>query len=742
MGKLKPLAVVVAGLVASSSALAQESWALEEIVVTAQKRAENVQDIGATVNALSADALDDYTVQSFADIETLTPGLSLNGGDTRNQSIALRGVSYDPESAAGAAVDTYWNGVAVRATTLFAQTFDVDRIEVLRGPQGTLQGKTSPAGAIIVHSKKPDMDVIEGQMQQTFDSLGSNSQFGISLPIIEGELAVRIAGAYTDAELKGVTNSSTGSEDGKIDSAGRLTLAWAPSDVFSAQLTYEYSENLTDSFEAVAGNGLGGTIGTYDRIALGGTDALFTSQNKLSVLQMNWELFDHQLTSVTGYQDTIQTDYRDSSAVSGAAGLSFLHQPQTVVIEGESFTQELRLSSLDTDFWEYIVGGYYERQQRSTAFSLTTGGGSMHAPDIHTDREEFGLFAHNTFHLSDETRLQAGIRWAKYRTFSNYDFTADEFLVTRDFADLFNGVEVSLSAIPYEQAGNTWKAVTGGIKLLHDLNEDIMVYASLDSSYRPGSAFVEPALLSGSADDILFGEESSKSIELGFKSSLWDNRAQINAAVFYQQFDNYISRVTDIALDSDLDGAPGGSFDQTARGVVFNGDAIIQGAEMDFKALLTENWSLGGGLSYTDAKYDGAEIPCSDGNFDGTSPIGKCSADGQRIGGEPNWSASLNSEYVVPMDHVEAYVRGLYKFTDSRANDDIADGDVTSYGVFNLYAGVRSSDSLWEVNAFAKNLLGKESEVRRRPEDAYGYRKVDVLPERVVGVTGKYNFSL
>jgi len=729
------LALSVAGI--SAPALAEEAFSLEEIVVTAQKRAENVQDIGATVNAMGADALNDFSVQNFTDIESLTPGLSLNSADTRSKSIALRGVSYDPEGSGASTVATYLNGASVRANVLFAQTFDIDRIEVLRGPQGTLQGKTSPSGALIVHTKKPDMDVIEGEILQTFDSQGSNSQFGVSLPIIDGELAVRLAGAYTDSELEGVRNPVTGTDDGKLDRAGRLTVVWEPSDVFNAQLTYEHSESRYDGYEAIAGNGLGATIGTFDRIALTTTDGLYEAQNRISSLQMNWEVMGHELTSVTGYSATSDSDYRDRSAISGGSGLALLAQPQRVEIQFDTFTQELRLASLDTEFWEYMMGAYYERQQASTFYSLDSGLGSLVAPNILDNREEFGLFSQNTFHLSDETRLQAGIRWSKYRLRNNYDFNIDLSFALQNPAFIGSGISIPVSAIDIEQGGNTSESVTGGLKLLHDLSEETMIYASLDSSYRPGGAFIEPTLTSG--NDILFGEESSQSIELGFKSSLWDNRAQINAAIFYQRFDDYISRITDVAVDANLDTVA----DNTrASGIVFNGDAIIQGAELDFKMLLTQNWSLGGGLSYTDAKYDGAVIPCSNGSFDGASAIAKCSVDGQRIGGEPNWSASLNSEYSVPMEKFEGYVRGLYKFTDSRANDDIPDGDVTSYGVVNLFAGVRSHDSQWEVSAFAKNLFDKQAEVRRRPIDAYGYRKVDLLPERIVGLSGKYNFSL
>lgn len=731
IGRLKPLAAFIAGLVVAVPALA-EPLVLEEVVVTAQKRAESVQDVGATINAFQSDTLENYSVLDFTEVEQLTPGLTLNAGDTRKKEVSLRGVSYNGESGASAAVDSYWNGAPVSSSAIFGQTYDIERIEVLRGPQGTLQGKTSPAGAIMMITGKPDFEVVEGKMQQTFSDRGNNTQFGISMPLIAGELAVRVAGAYTEDDGKDNYNVTTGSDEEGRSSGGRVTVGWLPSETFSAQLVLQRDTKESTAFQPVVGqdeNGLRPTVGTYDRQALANSDNSFEQRTNLSALELNWELPSHLLTSVSSYQSVAQMDIRDKDFENELPGQSLM---QSLDITRRTVSQELRLASTDSDFWEYIVGAYYAKKTASTELTLdrsdTYPGLEIYAPAIPKNSEEYGLFSHNTLHLTDATRLQLGTRWQKVRRLSRYDM---EYRL--------NGTTVgAITGIPDELASTSDDVITGGVKVLHDLNEDVMVYTSLDTSFRPGGTTIAPRLTENAAD-LIYGNETSTSIEFGIKTSLWDDRAQLNAAMFYQQFDDYITRMGDVLVDSDLDG----SGDEREH-LVFNGDAIISGAEVDFKVLVSENWIFSGGVGYSDARFDGAEVPCdaADGEYDGVSAIARCSADGQRIGGEPNWSVSLTSEHVIPMDTVEAYVRGLYKFTDSRSNDNVVDGGVTSYGVFNLYAGVRSNDSNWEVGGWVKNLFGTDAEVRRYPEESPGYRKVEVLAERSLGLTAKYNFSL
>jgi outer membrane receptor protein involved in Fe transport len=254
---------------------------------------------------------------------------------------------------------------------------------------------------------------------------------------------------------------------------------------------------------------------------------------------------------------------------------------------------------------------------------------------------------------------------------------------------------------------------------------------------------IEPRLTN--PDELLYDDETSWAFEVGFKSELWERRLQLNGAAFYQEFDGYIKRATGVLIDSDGDGTG----DARASGIMFNGDAIVSGAELEATALLTENWTASGGITYVDAKYDDADVPCDGEPGDYTDgAIFTCNSDG-RIGDEPNWSASVNSQYVIPMGDLEGFVRGLYRFTGNRVDDNIkstgADGTTSSYGVFNLYAGVRDNAGTWEASVWATNLFDKDAEITKTAEEVFegqptGYRQADIIPERTIGITARYNF--
>jgi len=203
-----------------------ESTALEEVVVTAQKRAESVQDIPATVNVITGDVLKDFNAFSLLDLEALTAGLQIDSFTGRSGRMTLRGINFNPNSAAEAAVTTYWNQAIVDSNAIFQQLFDVERIEVLRGPQGTLAGRTSPAGAINIHTARPNLDATEGEVRATFtDNDGINTQLAGSLPLIPGRLAVRVAGVFDESDMDEIVNVLSGDTSATETKAGRLSLS-------------------------------------------------------------------------------------------------------------------------------------------------------------------------------------------------------------------------------------------------------------------------------------------------------------------------------------------------------------------------------------------------------------------------------------------------------------------------------------------------------------------------------------
>jgi len=747
---MKPLALAIAStsLLASTASTAQESTLmLEEVIVTAQKRSESVQDIAASVSVVGGEELQAFNILDFAAVEQLTAGLTLNNASARNQTISLRGMTYDSEAPANPVVDAYWNGLPARSDVVFNQMFDIARIEILRGPQGTLQGQTSPGGAILINTHKADVSAMAGTVQTTVADNGRfASQFGVNVPVIEDKLAIRIAGNYDESDLNDIKNVYTGSTQSGRNTAGRMSIAWDAGDRISADLVYEYSEQDIDDFKDMTGSDVLGnsnpTLDTYDRKGLTEANNDFHKRNQLTMLEINWDISDtHSLTSITGYQDLYSDDWRD---IDRANAVVDAIQVQAVEIDNKTFTQELRLSTAEPvfGFWDYIVGGFYKDRDLNTHFYRWLSPGdslAIDAPAIPSDRDEYGFFNHNTFAITDFSRLQLGVRWSRIEQYNRYDFN----VINVATGDKIVG---PISAIPDDLDSPNDEKVTGSLKYLHDLtlfDQEVMAYASLDTSYRPGGMTIEPRLV-GNPEDLLFDEETSWAFEIGFKSSLWDQRVQLNAAAFYQEFDDYIKRQTSVLVDTTGDGTG----DARASGIVFNGDAIISGVELEGTALLTENWTAGGGITYVDAKWDDADVPCDGaaGSYDGA--VVTCSSDG-RIGDEPNWSASLHSEYVIPMGEVETFVRGLYKFTGSRTDDNIkrsgSDGTTASYALFNLYAGVRDNAGVWEANVWATNLFDREAEISKTPVEVYngqnaGYRQANVVPERAIGLTAKYNF--
>jgi len=162
---------------------AADDLVLEEVIVTAQKRSESVQEIPSTVNVIDGDALKDFNVLSFTDLGALSAGLRIDSLTGRSGRIVMRGIDFNPNSASEASVTTYWNQAILDSNAVFQQMFDVQRIEVLRGPQGTLAGRTSPAGSINIHTASPNLDEIEGEIRATVtDNDGVNTQVAASFP--------------------------------------------------------------------------------------------------------------------------------------------------------------------------------------------------------------------------------------------------------------------------------------------------------------------------------------------------------------------------------------------------------------------------------------------------------------------------------------------------------------------------------------------------------------------------------
>ena len=763
---LRKTALAAALSIAAAPSVAQ--LVLEEVVVTAQKRSENVQDIAATVNVISGKDIEKYQAFDFSSIQQQTAGLTLASPNARNNIIAMRGVSVDPESGTATAVDTYWNDAIVRPDVAFTQMYDLERIEILRGPQGTLQGRTSPAGAINIITKRADVDEAKGYIQlSAADNDGLNAQVAYGAPLIEGTLAVRVAADYDRSNGPNIQNLTTGFDDQEYETkSGRLSAAWNVTDTFNTQLIYQYLDQDLDDPKAMSGvDQQGGrpTLVPTDLKALALTNDTAELDFNVANLIMDWEVLDHEVTGIVGYTDSSKKAY---TAADRADSLRYF-QPATTAptyqnsqTDVTSYSYELRLASQDNDFWDYLVGVYYQDQNTDTTFYANSvlltqlpGVGFKTKSVLPVNANNFAIFTFNTLQLTQDIQLEAGLRWTKYDGYAqatvNYGGANDpgplpsKKVVNDLFASRFPIVGIS-------NPNTNANAVTGSLKLRYEWRDEVSLYAAYNRGYRPGGTSIVPSpniqFLPDPDAFLTYDEETSDAIELGAKSTLWDDRATLNVALYYQKFDGYLGFTRGVQVVNDA-----GEPVDLPGGIVYNGDANIWGIEVEGKVLLSERWDAGGALSYSKGEWDGATQPCNDRL--GNEVIGSCDIDGQPIGGEPEWSLSLNSEYFYPLKSTEVYLRGLFKYTDDRLNTDASAGignvrsEFSSYQTLDLFTGLRSNDFAWDVSLWVKNVTDEDEVIYQQGPDQYdialsggSYTQTNILRERTFGMTARYNF--
>ena len=777
-------AVAAAGAIAvSQSALAQ--FTLEEVIVTAQKRESTLQDIAATVNVIGGEVVDEYSVLSFNDLEQLTSGLSLTKQNSRNATVSMRGISNDPESGGEPGVDIYYNGVLVRPDTAFSQIYDLERIEILRGPQGALQGRTSPGGAILMNTKKASLDETNGSIQFTSsDNGGTNIQVAVGTPIIEDVLAVRFAGAYDENNGNNVTNITTGRQSTDLGRSGRLSLNFTPGDAFEADFMHQYYERYTDDPKILLGpdpRDPNSTLTADDRTALASFNDLTNFRFNLTTLNTSWDLGSHEVSMIIGHNESSKFAPNDEKDRANIETNGPTDQFSTTTLDTD--TIEIRLTSTDNEFWEYMVGLFWLDQKTATVFdakttvsgtttpalSFASGGFAISTVGIiPVETKNQAIFGFNTFHFSDVLSLDFGWRYQERESFRQAQVEFGGVLAaTGTFtnpglqAPVLNGVAGSLpiEGIPPADQNDDSNNITGMLALNYQVSDELSVYGSISLANRAGGVSISPGANVAQivASGLLFyNEEKSTAFELGFKGRFLDGKATLNGSFFTQEFDGYINRATGLKV---VDVAVANATpSNVAGGLTYNGDASVTGVELEGQLQVNDNWRVGGSMSITEGEYDsGAERPC---NIRETNEyIGLCSIGGEPISGEPELSISLNTEYVLPLETTDMYLRGLMKYNGERANQDAASGlgvvpvEFGEYATLSLFAGVRSHDGVWDVFGWVKNLTDEDATILHQGSDETDikandpanlvsgeYTRVQILPERTMGVTVKYNF--
>lgn len=744
----------------SSTVLAEQQPILEEVVVTAQRKSENLMETPISVTSIGSEKFSEIVATQFDELGKLTSGVQFTKR-SRNNSVGIRGVGTEFPSSVPPRVTLYFDQALVQPQDVFTAMFDIERFEILRGPQGTLYGKTSPAGTINVYSRDPSLDEVEGYVQGTAQQRnGLNGQFGISLPLLTNQMAVRFAGVYDRSNDLGTRHIDGDAAEFGND-AWRIKWLYRPTDQLEFKLSLNHLEHNDDNWAQIAGNGLR----AKDRKAVEDVKGRNFYRAENYILEVNWSLGDNfQLTSITrdspfaNFQ-TIDLDNTDSDS-----GIVYAD-----ILVDRRAMEELRLSSIGNEYWDFILGAYYSINDTNSPVTVHTRqladvlGQQTGVPGINqlldvnlflnviSKDDDLAVFMHNSLKITETSELTLGARLAREK------LTTD-IPVKLSVADARSGVLLQQrdgNAVPENDRERTFNSVTGTLKYQYFLSDTSNVFLTLDRGYRSAAANLN---LTGNIPNelVVYDPETSNSVELSYKGEHWDNRLRVTAALYYQQYLNYQAYAKSVKAINDLG-------NEVTFDAFVNADEVIaRGVEFDIAAAISANLRIGSSVSFNQSyykKFDDA--PCNtDKPLSSDNRFNRCDLHGERINSAPQWTGNLEARYTIPLTRipVNVYMAGLANFSGKRKNLN-PPTELNAYPVYDIYAGAEANDNSWQFALFAKNLLDETGQTSTLPNilvpnfaaegqpaaisDAQmdsGYHVIETIPPRTLGARFTYNF--
>ena len=704
-------AAAVSALAASAPALGQETaTGIEEIVVTAQKRAQNLQDVPVSVTAFSDTAIREAGFTNSLSIGDQVPNLEIKTfGGVPN--IFIRGVGNNDFNASSIGpISIYRDDVVVASTgSQIFSLFDLERVEVVRGPQGTLFGKNTTGGAIQFFSKLPG-DEFEGNARFGYGRFDLfEAEAAASLPLGEG-LSLRVAGIVRrrDGEK---TNVFTGEDTINVDeAAARAILRWHPSADTDVRLSIGGGRDRSDYLENKP-------VGTIDGADLFGyTDPYPDNANLLNFngpsrnhsdnlfinLNITHSIGNLTFKSITGYD---KSDVDNRVDVDGGP---FRIDEITFLTDAEQITQEFQLAYDSGPL--NAIGGLFYFQENLDADSnadllgeLSFADGALPLITRATRKNKaYAIFGQATYAVAPAFRVTLGGRY----TIDKVRVTHRADLVPGFFdADIPDGAAVPL--VPFARMKDTFKSFSWRVSADYNVTDDVLAYASIDKGFKAGGFNI--GIITSVAERTQVDPEYLTSYEIGIKSTLFDRRLRLNVSAFYYDY-------TDLQVLS-VNRQAGSTV--PTLGLDNAADAEIKGIELEATALPTDWLDLGLNLGILDAKYknylSGAIDPETGEPRDFS---------GNRLPGAPKFTLSTFAQVTIPVGDFETRWRAEYNYTGKKyynnaQSDLISSGE--GYGLLNLRATLADPAKGWELAAWAKNVTGKAYIVDATDTSGFGF---------------------
>ncbi|GAB3111651.1 TonB-dependent receptor [Aestuariicella hydrocarbonica] len=753
MNPMQPLSLAIRlalGASVISAAVAQENsgstsrLALEEITVTATRRAEGVQDIPYNITAVTGDFLKDVGADDLTKMSQFIPGMQMIDNGARGTNlVTLRGMNVGGLEAAENQGGTDVISRYINDTPLLIdfKLNDVARVEVLRGPQGTLYGRGAMGGTLRYILNEPNSEEIEGEIGTKLYKNNESDDFSyqfngvFNLPITD-TLALRVSGSYLDdtgfvdytnvLTEPGVSNNTREVEDVNDEQtlSLRVSLRWEPTDTFYGQLNYFHQDQETGGRQAVNEDFTGDKFSS----ALRYTEP-YATENRLYNLEMNWDIRWVELFSSTSYSTFDETESRrdqtDLLCVDIYPGYCDFPEFSGFTDDSEEkdvFVQELRiLSTADSApaWMDWILGFYYEDEDTENSdkeftpgyqdyAGIDTGYGELEYWNYGNQTfEEKAVFGEMTFRPIEPWQITVGVRYFEQEQVIKEDCTllAIFWFYTQP------------PATPECESGksNIDDTVTK-FNTSYNFTEDFMVYLTRAEGFRRGGTNVGPQLTS---EEKSFTSDEVTNYEIGWRATLADGQWIFNGAIFRIDWE-------------DLQ-VPAKSEAQAINIIGNASEGRIEGLELSAQGMITENLQLSGWATYYDHELveDAPEI----GGFDGDA-----------FPGVPDIQANLAFDYGIPLDASEVIIRGNVYYKDevnTRLNSLGTNNDnetLDSYTILNMSVTYQVLE--WSASLYVDNLTDEYYFSGGRGKARYGERGQFhyVGQPRTVGVEATYHF--
>lgn len=723
-----------------SAAEAAPALVLDEVKVSARHREESAQQVPIALSVLDGEQLNDAGIYRTEDMQQRAPSLLVSAPNARYTSYGIRGLgSSSFNDGIDGSVGVFLDGVYLgRQGMSLYDLVDLQRVEVLRGPQGTLYGKNTSAGAINISSRAPTFEP-EGSAEVSFGEHGLRQYRGtVSGALVDGVLAGRLTGY--DVERDGlIDNVYDGSELRDQNRQGlRGQLLWTPSDSFRARLIGEYGWQDEHTNVFMASNYSQATvkraaflgyrqlpIDPYARrVQQDEPNTIKTLQTGLT-LELEGQLANGAtLTSITGYRDWAYDADQDGDGTA----LS-IAQNVAVRLDHHQFSQELRLADSPNEHFDYVAGLYYLRQSLSRELGVRFGDdaaafflgdrpelamlgvtpgmippslldGARQTFDGEQRTDSRAVFGQLTWHATDRLDITPGLRYTRERKQGWLSRQVSGLAplgpdpVSQIAGPLLR--DTTLGGTYYRRDAIEESNLSGQLAASYRFADDLLGYASWSRGYKAGGINLE---VIGPNVQPTFDAERVTSIEVGLKSSFWNDRAMLDLALYQADVDDYQALTNR---------APANEYAPPIRDNLINvGKVRLRGIELDGLLRASERVDLRLGVAWSDARYrDFPNAPCSP-----SVAQWSCDLKGERLFNAPEWSATAGVDYRHPLEQgLELFGALDYSFR-SGYYGTLEGGEGSyqpSYALTNLRLGLRRADRRWEAELWARNLFDED----------------------------------